>query len=519
MWLILISLILAVYNTPATAEPRTFPQRWNYIRPNIDTEEGLQNFLDLLKQSRDVGCTHILINEGRYLRNANDSTYLATVDKIRATAKELNLTLVPTVYPFGYSGRYLGFNRNLAAGLPVKNMPFIVKGQTAQPHPQLALDLSALDSTGSGPVQVRPFTHYRITFSIKEKPQRPNNFISADSPHRRHVRAYPRFTEVNGQVHVTTTFNSLEADSLTLRIRSESPITDLTIEPLGPLMILRRKLTPLQITSADGKTAYEEGKDFEPVQDPVIAQTEGEMTMDHEAVPIILTPKSRIQNGQTLLVSFFHAYRVLDEQDIITLEDPAVFDLMKRDIELCTQVWQPTDYFMNYDEIRIGGWERPDMPPGKTLAAHMQKGIEIIKQQAPNARIYTWSDMVTPHHNARPFSERNEYYYLTNGTWEGSWEGLPKDVIVLNWFARDKKAIAFFADRGNAQVLCGYYDPRDEDRLKQNISRWLTLSENQPNILGIMYTTWNRNYTDMEKFFTLIETFDSWRGTVKPDEQ
>ncbi len=513
MLLLLWMLILGV-----SVQAESYEQRWNYVRPNMGSDEGVDQFIGILKQSKDVGCTHILINEGRYLREADDPIYLARVNKVREVAQTLGLTIVPAVYPFGYSGRYLGFNRNLAAGLPVKQMPFVVANGKAMPDMSIAPNLSGLDSTSSGALRVRPFTHYRITFFVTEKPERMSRVISVNSAHRRHMRGHPRVVEEDGRFRVTGTFNSLEADSLGLKIQAEGVIDGLKIEPTGLLMVLRRSLTPLVVTSEDGKRVYEEGRDFEPVRDPVIAATEGEMTMDHDAPVIVLTQNSRIKKGQKLHVSFFHAYRVLDEQDVITLEDPAVFDLMVRDIELCLRVWQPTGFFMNYDEIRVGGWEKPDVKPGVTLAAHIKKGYEIIQAQAPDAQVYTWSDMFTPYHNASPFEKRNEYYYLTNGNWDGAWEGLPKEVIVMNWYAREKEALAFFAERGNAQVLCGYYDAQNEERLKRNVSRWLTLSEGTPNVLGMMYTTWERNYKDMKHFFELVETFDTWRGEVGVDE-
>ena len=496
-------------------EAGDYPQRWNYIRPDMGSDGGVDAFVALLQESKAAGCTHILINEGRYLRQAEDTAYVARVNRVLGAARSLNLTIVPAVYPFGYSGRYLGFDRNLAAGLPVRDMPFVVRGGRAVPDLAYAPDLSGLDTTHSGPLKVRPFTHYRISFLTTTAPEHLSRIISLNSRHRRHMRGHPRAVPAGERFLITATFNSLEADSLGLRIQAEGVIDSLRIEPTGLLMVLRRSLTPLVVAARDGKTRYEEGRDFEPVRDPVIAQTEGEMTMDHEAPAIVLTPHSRIREADRLGVSFFHAYRVEGEQDVISLEDPAVFDLMQKDIALCLKVWAPTEFFMNYDEIRVGGWEKPDVKLGATLATHIQKGCEIIRANAPGARIYTWSDMFTPFHNARPFEAREEYYYLANGNWDGAWEGLPKDVIVMNWYAKESEALAFFSDRGNSQILCGFYDARDEEALKKNVAHWMGLSEGVPNVLGTMYTTWERNYDSMNHFFELVNTFEKGRQEGK----
>jgi hypothetical protein len=118
--------------------------------------------------------------------------------------------------------------------------------------------------------------------------------------------------------------------------------------------------------------------------------------------------------------------------------------------------------------------------------------------------------MFTPYHNARPFSARKRYYYLVNGNWDGSWQGMPKDVIILNWYSPDTKNIRFFADRGHQQVLCGYYDGTTTAKMKANIGRWMKVSRGVPNVLGFMYTTWRRNYRNMKEYFELVDTHAKW---------
>lgn len=138
----------------------------------------------------------------------------------------------------------------------------------------------------------------------------------------------------------------------------------------------------------------------------------------------------------------------------------------------------------------------------------------LVRRYAPAAKLYTWSDMFTPHHNARPFKvgkKVNGYYYLVNGNWDGSWEGLPKDVIILNWYSPTRENIRFFADRGHPQVLCGFYDQRTTDKMKQNIHKWMTVSKGAPGIRGFMFTTWGRRYQYMKEYFRLLDTYDTWK--------
>ncbi len=64
--------------------------------------------------------------------------------------------------------------------------------------------------------------------------------------------------------------------------------------------------------------------------------------------------------------------------------------------------------------------------------------------------------MFDPFHCAR--KEGPMYLAKGDGPWYGSWEGLPASVIVLNWQQNNADSLKFFADRGQPQILAGYYD-------------------------------------------------------------
>ena len=44
------------------------------------------------------------------------------------------------------------------------------------------------------------------------------------------------------------------------------------------------------------------------------------------------------------------------------------------------------------------------------------------------------------------------------GSLTGSWEGVPKEVVIANWNGGKKRpSLGFFVDRGHRQILAGYY--------------------------------------------------------------
>jgi uncharacterized protein (DUF1330 family) len=98
--------------------------------------------------------------------------------------------------------------------------------------------------------------------------------------------------------------------------------------------------------------------------------------------------------------------------------------------------------------------------------------------------------MFDPNHNA------HGDYYLVRGDFTGSWEGLDKEVIIVPWYFEKRDAsLKWFADRGHAQVIAGYYDAAPE-----RIRDWLVSAKKVSGVQGVIYTTWEHKYGDLERF-------------------
>jgi hypothetical protein len=106
-----------------------------------------------------------------------------------------------------------------------------------------------------------------------------------------------------------------------------------------------------------------------------------------------------------------------------------------------------------------------------------------------------------------------EKYFMCNGPVSGSWNGFPKETIVMTWEGGEK-ALRFMSDLGVRQVIAGYYSSTD------NVTRWLdALGRSEAagvrNVEGFMYTTWDENYSDIEKVAAMIRNRGRWgTGTV-----
>ena len=583
----LIALLCAV------AMAADFDELWVYMSPNFASDESTDAFITMMRTAKPAGVTHVNIKDPKlnYLHMMGPE-YFANVERAKKVADELGLAIIPAIYPFGYSGGYLMHDPNLAAGLPARDVPFIVRGRDADADPaeapqivdasfedvaegQLAAWQVRVDSTGpmldtkvkhSGaaslkfspsvkpdttteprrrerpnrPAQrlaVRPFKYYRLTFQARSESFEGEGEgivnISSDGGRRRHCFTNLYIPATSDWTEYQVTFNTLEAEEIDLSI-AVSPgagavwVDDVKIEPAGLANLLRTEMKPFVVKSADGKTVYEEGRDFKPVVDPVLGHTgpmggptpnielfePGPYDIWHKGPEIELTENSRIKDGDTILVSYFHPHFIYNDQYVVAMDEPKVFDIMEDQMKRVHALFNAPGYFMYYDEIRIAGWEiHPDgsnPTPGQILAKNVRHGVELARRYAPEAKLYVWSDMFTPFHNARPLGERG-HYYLVDGDYTGSWEGLPSDVTIAQWAARNKEAMQWYAGRGHRQFLCGYYDDAD---MKGNIARWMRVSEGVPGVIGVMYTTWRNEYARLGEFFSLLKSWPAWEADV-----
>jgi hypothetical protein len=157
---------------------------------------------------------------------------------------------------------------------------------------------------------------------------------------------------------------------------------------------------------------------------------------------------------------------------------------------------------MSHDEIRVLNWDQScearHMDAGGILADNVKTCIGILRKVNPGGDIYVWSDMFDPNHNA------HANYYLVHGDLTGSWRGLDKDVIIVPWdFEKRAESLKWFAGLGNRMLIAGYYDGQPE-----RITQWLDAAkQTQANVIGVMYTTWQHKYGDLETFEQKVSTY------------
>jgi hypothetical protein len=533
---------------PARAADPVYADRWVFLMHNLQVDAEADEVLRLIDRSRKAGYTGIVLADHKLNRLGDVAPeWFRNADRVKKAAAAAKLELIPAVFPIGYSSGLLYHDPNLAEGVPVRDAPFVAKGARVVPAADgrgiengdfetadgnkfsgfglqdgpgkstfadrdvVAGGKQALrmkDAAGNCRVnqllKVRPWACYRMSAKVKTKDFKGGDckLLALAADGRSLTFHEVRLKPTQDWTELEVIFNSLGYDQVTGYLgvwggfKGTVWADDWKLEEMSLVNVLRRDACPFQVTSADGGTVYEEGKDFQPVKDPKLGQGpggRGEYDFRHAGAEIRLTPASRIKDGTPLKVSWYHPVVVHAGQVPCSLTDPKVFALLKDQAKRVQAAFKPKTWLMSHDEVRVAGWDRlgEKRTPGELLAENVRQCVGILRGVAPSARIAVWSDMFDPHHNAV------DNYYLVNGPLKGSWEGLSKDVIVVNWNGgKAADSLKWFADRGHKQVIAGYYDSDDQ----YDVKYWDRAAQGVKGVTGFMYTTWHRRFDKLEAF-------------------
>jgi hypothetical protein len=443
------------------------------------------------------------------------------------------------VFPVGYSNDLLFQDPNLVEGPPVREALFVVRGGVARPEadPPPVLrggdmedltawsmrDTNMVSDTGAVRVTnprganariaqkviVAPFRQYHVTVRVRteEFTGAPPEVKAMANGHVLNYNALGVKRTQDWQLHQVM-FNSLQHREVMLYFGAWGAQSgslwwdDVRIEEVGLVNLIRREGAPLKARLETGAPLVE-GTDFEPVKDPLMGTRPyaGNYDVYHE--PPTIRMKKPFADGTRLRISYYHAATIYDGQAMIDIAEPRVEELLREQARRVHDLFHASGYMMSHDEIRVLGWseafQRRQMTPGQLIAHHVRQCISTLRELNPNGKIYVWSDMFDPHHNAV-----SGPYYLVNGPLLGSWDGLDREVIIMQWHgetAKDRAAsLKFFAERGHRQILAAYYDAGPKQ-----VSAWLDSAREVPGIAGVMYTTWRQQYEDLEAVADLLQ--------------
>lgn len=538
------------------AGPARFKYRWIYLGTNLFRTEAADQAVQLVHRAAKAGYNGIVYTDTK-LESLPEypDFYRKNVQKLVDAAREEHIKIIPAILSVGYADGMLHRNPSLIESMPCKDVPFVAHngkleldrnpaaqlkngdfesvtgdkfggfsyqdgpGKTSFAdhqivhggHTSLRIENPGLLTEAQGncrviqPVTLDPWRQYRLSVWVK----------SQDFDHAGDVRAVVldskgrslSYQDIGVQptqdwTHVQVVFNSQQNTSANVYLgvwggnKGKLWFDDVQLEEVGLLNVTRREGCPLTIKSPSGMN-YSEGRDAQPIADPKFGNQpyDGEFDFAHDPPEVALTNNSRIPEGRRVLLSYYAAAATDSGKTAICLSDPAAIEQMKTEIRQVEDLLHPDGFFLSHDEIRVMDWDeacaKRGLTPGQILADNIRNCGKWVQAVHPGATVFVWSDMFDPAHNAV------DQYYLCNGSLAKSWDGLPKDAVIVNWNSgKPQESLSFFAKRGFSQILAGYYDAP-----VAQIKDWLKVADQVgAPIEGVMYTTWQNNYNDLESF-------------------
>lgn len=527
-----------------------YPDRFVWVFGwGLGTDSDVEEISRVLDTAGQHGLNGAVVSFGLDTLCKQSPDYFRRLDVVQQACERNHLDLIPAVFSVGYGGGILSHDRNLAEGLPVEGAPFLVKGDEArfvatnsakivnggfeeftgnklrgfdfhdQPGEVSFVDAQVkhsgqaslrLENFTSNPyghgrvmqsVPVQPHRCYRVTIWVKTEGLQPAGafrllVLAGDrelAPREFNLSSTSDWRKLSMLV------NSLHYDKILLYAglwggkAGKVWLDDWSVEEVGPINVLRRPGTPVTVRSEDGTITYLEGKDYAPLQDPQLTPWRD----DGEALPLKLLAGGRIHENERLRVNWYHSMLINDSQVTVCMAEPALYDIFDHEAKLLAERLHPRRVMLNMDEVRMGGTCRAcrGRNMGELLGECVTKQAQSIRRYSPGAQVYVWSDMFDPNHNA------HGNYYLVDGDFTGSWQHVPKDLVMAVWGgAPQEKSLRFFAEQGFPTLVACYYDADDLNE----VNAWLRLARQTPAVRGFMYTPWQRKYSLLPAFGDLL---------------
>ncbi|MGC8559767.1 MAG: hypothetical protein ACP5O1_03720 [Phycisphaerae bacterium] len=506
----------------AQREPKL--QLWLYCSTNLLVHENVIKTEQLWRTAAHDGYSHILLNDSKFshlpLLGSSLRRYTQNVRRVRVLAKHLHLTLVPAVCPIGYSNDLLALKPSLAAGLPVKSVPFVVRHQVASVLPEPKYDLPPRPPWMDSDIQfshgeartINPPGNARLVFSLAVHP-----FWAY------HLRVWIRTKSFTGRPHIEVlagrhnknlqhedlavartqtwrrydvVFDSLKHHHVRIYLgtwgaaRGELAWKDWSLQVAGLVNPLSRPGAPTRVAG------FRPGVDYIVPHDPLLGRDPypGEYSAWHHPVAIrFIKP---VPDGTVVKVSWYYPPIIYGGEVAGDIQSHAFLHLLADQAAYVRSMFHSHHYMLSIDELRVMGWDHAvagDGAAGRILA----RTTEYCRRLFSGDRLYTWSDMFDPLHNAR------KHYFLVHGSLRGSWRGLGRRMVIINWNSGHKRrSLEFFSRRGNKQIIAAYYDaPLSHTR------NWLRAARGITGVIGFMYTTWRGDYRQMSAFARLVSRY------------
>jgi hypothetical protein len=535
----------------ASPTPRVYPYRWVYVSRSLGRDSDVADIKGIVKTAAESGLNGMVLAAGLDRLDQQSPAYFRRLEQVSQICKQNDIEIIPIIFSVGYGGAVLAHNKNLAAGLLVKDALFVVQNGVAnfvpsspgkitnpgfedyegnrftgyafndRPGEVSFVDTQVFHSGKASlrfehfgnyqygharvmqELEVRPHRCYRLSCAVKTDSLEPDGafHVMVLGPDGRNLAPWdPGVPSTTDWRTVMMGFNTLNYDKVKIYVgvwggqSGRFWVDDLNVEEVGLLNVLRRPGTPVTVRDERSGEIYKENEDFAPISDPRL-----NFRFDHDEPAIQILPTGKIKDGQHLRVSYYHGMAINAGQVTVCMSEPEVYEIWRKEARLIQQHLAPNKYLLSMDEIRAGGacqaCKSRNLTMAQILGDCVTRQTQILHNVNPDAEVLVWSDMFDPNHNA------HGNYFLVDGDFTGSWNYIPKDLTIVCWYYKKRnESLGFFSSLGFRTLAGAYYDG---DTL-ENPKGWLEALDATPGACGIMYTTWRNKYKLLAPFGHLV---------------
>ena len=540
------------------------PELWWYDSTNMQVQANVDALKARMDTAAAAGYTGVVLSDFKLaLATYDPSLYTPKLAQVTQYAAQKGLKVTVGSFPFGYSEAVLRYDKNLAEGIAVNGENFTVApdGKSLIFNPQSPAVNNTSFDLGSGSTSMTGWSldsgrAYRDTtiartgtaslkiaagggrgYGIQTLTVTPNRQVHVSvwvktqglSNTDLHIKLYDAtkarqrdFTydafpvqSTQGWTQYDIVANTNSSTQLQLRLGTWGNSTgtawfdDVQVQEVPLHNLVKAPGSPLKIYRPDG-TVLSEGLDVDAVTDPN-GFANGSFSVYHTPPTVTISnTNTHLLPGEAVKMDYYAVSPIYEYQNGASLTEQGVLDYMQSNLNsIRANFAAGTGVMMGYDEMRqmnsTKGAKDMNMTAGQLLAWHVAQTTSMIRAADGTAPLFTWSDMFDPNHNAV------DNYYLVDGTIAGSWAGLPRYVTMMNW-RRTAASLQFFAGLGNPQIISGYYDSGNGAAAATSE---LATAGTIAGIRGLMYTTWNSDYSQMVAYANAART--AWRPHLAGD--
>ncbi len=294
---------------------------------------------------------------------------------------------------------------------------------------------------------------------------------------------------------------------------------DIQLQETGLVWLTRREGAPFKLYDpADPSKVFAPGVDYvEPADPDMLPHRPAFHNVFHWPPPFKVPASTHLKPGQIVAADYYAATPLTHENQVgMCMTEPGVYRWLTSNANAIKKILpQESSVLLYYDEIRHANsclsCRSKNLTAGELLAWSFGKTYGIYHDAMPEASIWVWSDMFDPYHNA------HDNVMYVEGTLAGSWKGIPPEVSIMNWnLDKLKDSLTWFSGLNpeqpvaHRQMIAGFYDKPDAP---EEARREITAAFGTPGIHGLMYTTWNSDYSKLQSYADAARA--AWPDYVK----